>query len=692
MAPNLPFGCLYLAVGCRRTKYEPSRPEGQMDESSRKERPEPGPECEPQGGGALMPRLIAPVRPEARPASASALAPGQIPVDVMPLPHGGQAEEVGEGDHPSVDEVVRALHKVLQDEGARVAQAPVSTEMARAVVEDVPAPAPAVRESVPLRDPVPSVAFASPPEPSVADVIKALHEAGDAVSDAGPAVPVVGVQQSEIEAAGVQGRLPAGNAGAPERPPGPVVTEISWPEPSVADVLADLHAVRSAPAALLPVQSAADVPFPEPSVADVLAGLHAQSRDHAPVQPAAARLPVAARIPTIETARPSAARLATPPAPSEPIEVPAPEVPAEARTAEEPTPPPPPPAEPVPAAVPEPRDSEAGELQARIIPFVPRHARSEPPPAEAVAHAYAKPVVPFFARTDEGSRPWTPPPAQPPPPDGYRGTAVARAPYVVPSQSPQADGRAVEQAPAWWRGIAWGRVVRVTAKWLAVLLIAYATLVLTLVIAYRWIDPPMSSLMLSQRLTGGSVTQRWVPLERISPNLQHAVILSEDGQFCRHRGVDWGELKEAIEQSMDGPVRGGSTISMQLVKNLFLWSSKSYIRKAIEIPLALLVERVWPKARVLEIYLNIAEWGPGIFGAEAAARYHFGKSAANLSVREASLLAVSLPNPFDRRAGRPGAGTQRLADNLQARMRRTASVAACGRAPKGTASGAADRR
>ena len=147
-----------------------------------------------------------------------------------------------------------------------------------------------------------------------------------------------------------------------------------------------------------------------------------------------------------------------------------------------------------------------------------------------------------------------------------------------------------------------------------------------------------------------------MPLDRISPYLQRAVITSEDGRFCQHRGVDWGEIEEAIERARDGIPRGGSTISMQVVKNLFLWPSKSYVRKALEIPLTFAIELAWPKPRILEIYLNIAEWGPGVFGAEAAARYHFGKSAAALTPSQAALLAVSLPNPMERRAGAPGPG------------------------------------
>jgi monofunctional biosynthetic peptidoglycan transglycosylase len=207
-----------------------------------------------------------------------------------------------------------------------------------------------------------------------------------------------------------------------------------------------------------------------------------------------------------------------------------------------------------------------------------------------------------------------------------------------------------------------------------------ALLISVLIVLYRWVDPPASTLMLGQRLGGTPIVQHWVPLERISLNLQQAVILSEDGAFCRHRGVDWSELEEAIDRTRDGIARGGSTITMQLVKNLFLWPAKSYLRKAIEIPLAYVVEAAWGKRRILELYLNVAEWGPGVFGAEAAARYHFRKPASVLLAREAALLAVALPNPFERHAGNPGPGTLRLAENLMTRLRFSPRAAACVRA------------
>ncbi|MCB1514295.1 MAG: monofunctional biosynthetic peptidoglycan transglycosylase, partial [Hyphomicrobiaceae bacterium] len=164
---------------------------------------------------------------------------------------------------------------------------------------------------------------------------------------------------------------------------------------------------------------------------------------------------------------------------------------------------------------------------------------------------------------------------------------------------------------------------------------------------------------------------------RISRNLQRAVIVSEDGRFCQHWGIDPREILAAIKRARNGVPRGASTITMQVAKNLFLWSSKSYVRKLLELPLTLALEVIWSKERILEVYLNIAEWGPGVFGAEAAARHHFGKSAARLSQNEAALLAVALPNPIRRDAGEPGRGTSRLASIIVARMRSAGPVTSC---------------
>jgi monofunctional glycosyltransferase len=198
-------------------------------------------------------------------------------------------------------------------------------------------------------------------------------------------------------------------------------------------------------------------------------------------------------------------------------------------------------------------------------------------------------------------------------------------------------------------------------------------------LAYRAIDPPASTLMLGQYVTGRSIEQRWVPIERISPNLIRAVIASEDGNFCRHRGVDWSAIDEALDKAAEdgGRLRGASTISMQTVKNLLLWPQAHFVRKVLELPLATLAEIAWGKRRMLELYLNVAEWGPGIFGAEAAAQYHFRKSAAALSVRESALLAVALPNPIERQASRPGPGMQRVARIVEGRAARPTLALGC---------------
>lgn len=201
--------------------------------------------------------------------------------------------------------------------------------------------------------------------------------------------------------------------------------------------------------------------------------------------------------------------------------------------------------------------------------------------------------------------------------------------------------------------------------WMA---IGWLALVLALIVAYRFVNPPASTLMLQHWLTGQPVAHKWVPFNEISPNVVRAVLLSEDGRFCQHSGVDLEAIEEAIENT-DGRSRGGSTISMQVVKNLFLWPSKSYVRKAIELPLTYLTELVWPKRRIMEIYLNIAQWAPNVFGIGAAAEYHFHKSARALSAGDAARLAVTLPNPLERNAGRPGPGLQRLANAIQVRMR-----------------------
>jgi monofunctional biosynthetic peptidoglycan transglycosylase len=196
------------------------------------------------------------------------------------------------------------------------------------------------------------------------------------------------------------------------------------------------------------------------------------------------------------------------------------------------------------------------------------------------------------------------------------------------------------------------------------IILAFAVLLIPYVIAplYRFVDP-VSTPMLWRWVTGKRVVRIVVPLNRIAPALRLAVIIAEDGTFCRNRGIDLGAIREAMQQSDElGEARGASTITQQTAKNLFLWEGRSFIRKALEFPLALWLNLVLPKWRVLEIYLNIVEWGPnGEFGAEAGARWAFGKSARDLTPAEAAELAAVLPNPVRRSARIPSVLVRRLA-------------------------------
>lgn len=193
--------------------------------------------------------------------------------------------------------------------------------------------------------------------------------------------------------------------------------------------------------------------------------------------------------------------------------------------------------------------------------------------------------------------------------------------------------------------------------------------ILALMLAYKFIEPPTTPTWLARTLMREPVDQFWVPLEQISPRLIEAVITSEDGRFCMHHGVDFAQLEKVFEDSGAGFSRGASTISMQLVKNLYLWPQRSYVRKALEIPLALAQDLIHTKRRILELYLNIAEWGPGVYGAEAAALYHFNKPASDLTAAEAARLAVSLPNPTQRDAGDPEPRVMRLAAIIASRAK-----------------------
>jgi monofunctional biosynthetic peptidoglycan transglycosylase len=190
-----------------------------------------------------------------------------------------------------------------------------------------------------------------------------------------------------------------------------------------------------------------------------------------------------------------------------------------------------------------------------------------------------------------------------------------------------------------------------------------------LVLLFRFLPVPATPLMIATWIAEGGIVQNWVPLGSISPNLVRAVIASEDQKFCSHYGFDVEEIDKALDASAAGRrLRGASTISQQTAKNLFLGPERSWLRKGAEAYLTVLIEALWPKRRILETYLNVAEWGPRRFGAEAAAEANFHKPAARLSLIEAARLAVVLPNPRGYRADVPGPYVAHQSEIVAARV------------------------
>jgi len=212
-------------------------------------------------------------------------------------------------------------------------------------------------------------------------------------------------------------------------------------------------------------------------------------------------------------------------------------------------------------------------------------------------------------------------------------------------------------------------------KGIGTVLVVIAALPLLLTPVYS-VVPPVSTLMLWSALTGQGMQRDWVPFDDIAPVMVNSVIMSEDGRFCEHRGVDWQQLNLVLDKK-GGPSRGASTIPMQTVKNLFLWQSRSYLRKGLEIPLAYYADFFWSKRRMMTIYLNIAEWGPGIFGIEAAAQHYFKKPAKELTPRQSALLAAVLPNPIARNAAKPSRAVQARARTIERQARQAGDYVGC---------------
>lgn len=189
---------------------------------------------------------------------------------------------------------------------------------------------------------------------------------------------------------------------------------------------------------------------------------------------------------------------------------------------------------------------------------------------------------------------------------------------------------------------------------------------------------PVSTVMLRDIVLLRGYQREWVEFDDIAPALVQSVLMSEDGRYCFHDGVDWSAINLVIDEALDGErPRGASTIPMQTVKNLFLWSSRSYVRKAVEVPLAMAADLIWSKRRLMEIYLNVAEWAPGVYGIEAAAQYYYNVPAARLTRRQAAYLAVTLPNPHLRHPRKPSRGMVRLASLVERRALQSGAYIKC---------------
>jgi monofunctional biosynthetic peptidoglycan transglycosylase len=203
--------------------------------------------------------------------------------------------------------------------------------------------------------------------------------------------------------------------------------------------------------------------------------------------------------------------------------------------------------------------------------------------------------------------------------------------------------------------------------WTAITLIVATTVP---VILLRWIPPPTSTVMLERRLSEGTPqAYLWVPLARISPYAALAVVTSEDQKFPTHNGFDFDAIRDAVaDKASGGRLRGASTLTQQVARNLFLWQGRSYIRKGLEAWMTLLLELFWTKQRILEVYLNIAEMGQRIFGIEAAAQRFFSVPASALSREQAALLAAVLPNPLRMRADKPSAYVLERRDEIMRQM------------------------
>jgi monofunctional glycosyltransferase len=214
-----------------------------------------------------------------------------------------------------------------------------------------------------------------------------------------------------------------------------------------------------------------------------------------------------------------------------------------------------------------------------------------------------------------------------------------------------------------------GGLLRLLRRLLILVLVVLLIVPPVWVAIYRFVPPPITILMIERSAQGRGFDHRWAPLQSISPTMTRAVIASEDSRFCQHHGFDLHAIDKALQhnEARPGRVRGGSTISQQTAKNVFLWPDRSYVRKGLEAWFTVLVEALWGKRRIMEVYLNTVEMGPGLYGVEAASQHYFHTSARALTPAEASRLAAILPSPLKWKAADPGPYVIRRTGRIDAR-------------------------
>jgi monofunctional biosynthetic peptidoglycan transglycosylase len=219
-------------------------------------------------------------------------------------------------------------------------------------------------------------------------------------------------------------------------------------------------------------------------------------------------------------------------------------------------------------------------------------------------------------------------------------------------------------------------MIKKILRWVKKAMLWFFAISILLVVVFKWVPIPYTPLMVIRALENkwegkdAVLSHDWVPLEEISPNLQKAVIASEDGNFLNHHGFDFQAMQKAFKNNQKGKrIKGGSTISQQTAKNVFLWQGRSYIRKGLEAYFTVLIELIWGKERIMEVYLNSIEMGKGVYGAEEAAKHWYRKSAVNLTKREAAGIAAILPNPLKYKATNSSSYIERRKDKILRNMR-----------------------